>query len=320
MAPPMSRNPGTLNYTPFAQTNATDDGTMCRMESPVPNSIGSGLRIVDEPPIYVSEEVRAEYRTAEGIVAQLSYDAFVRKYFYEPAAKLISEQGEALVRNKILTSKEAAEWVRVQRNQLIIKVRDQMNSPLGRAYSEYLKPRNKFKTLPELFKDKAARMPGATEEQVYNAVIKGGRNTRGWVNKVGFALRWAGPVMIGIDVYCSARLVMETPPEQRFREASKQAGGIMGGLGGAWAGGRTGAWVGCRGGAAVGVWFEGVGAIPGCLVGTVVLGTGGAIAGGYYGAKGGESAATWIFDESTVVIEWLETKTMKLEGTISPGQ
>ncbi|MDX9867896.1 MAG: hypothetical protein RBT78_08215 [Kiritimatiellia bacterium] len=75
---------------------------------------------------------------------------------------------------------------------------------------------------------------------------------------------------------------------ERFAEALNNAvkeGLKMGGdAAGSWAGGALGA----KAGAAIGVWFGGVGAIPGAIIGGAV--------GSWLGGKAGEAGAEWIND------------------------
>lgn len=268
---------------------AIDAGTLASMRHQSPAS--SGL-VNESPRSVMSQEAKAVVDTVAGNAALLSYDAFIRKYVYEPACQAISRQGEEFVRQNIMTRADAANWVNAQRNSLLLSLRDERNSPLGRAYAEYLKPRGQLPSVADL----AKKYPGATQDEIFNAIIQSGSRTRGSVNKLAVVFRWAGPVLMVASVAVSAHLVAEAPPNQRWRVASREAGGIVGGVGGGWAGAKAG----CATGALVGVWFEGVGAIPGCAIG--------AIAGGLGGGWAGSSAGSWIgeraFDWTNSVVVW----------------
>jgi hypothetical protein len=244
--------------------------------------------------------VRAAANSVTGEIAQLTYDAFIRKYVYEPAARALSEQAELMVRRGLLTSKQAAEWVNAERNTLLISLRDEKNSPLGRAISEYLKPRDKLPSVSDLLKKYSEKMPAATEEELFEAIIKSGARTRGSVNKVGVVLRRVGPVLIGVNIAVSAYLVATAPPGQKGRTAAREAGGLLGGLGGGW----VGAEGGCEAGAVVGVWFEGVGAVPGCAIGAVLGGFGL----GWWGSEAGSKFGEWTFDAANTAITWVENE------------
>ncbi len=278
----------------------TDDGTMCRAASASPGPVQSDVFAEAALRVIRTDEVNAVSDSVVGNIAQLSYDAFIRKHVYEPAARAISKQGEEFVRIGAMTNAKAAEWVNAERNALLVAIRDEKNSPLGRAISEYLKSRDKLPSVGDLAAKYGAKMPGATEEEVFAAIIKSGARTRGSVNRLAVGLRWAGPVMIGISIAYSAYLVAEAPPEERGRLASREAGGLVGGIGGGWAGAKGG----CAAGAAVGVWFEGVGAVPGCVIGAVVFGLGI----GYVGSEVGSWAGGKAYDFTNAVLEWEPAK------------
>src|SRR5437762_2571853 len=91
-----------------------DDTLMCRAPYSHPGSIGGPQQAAAAPVTLRSEEVRATANSVTANVAPLGYDAFVRKYVYEPAAQAVSEQGEELVRKGLLSRARAAEWVNAQ--------------------------------------------------------------------------------------------------------------------------------------------------------------------------------------------------------------
>jgi hypothetical protein len=245
-----------------------------------------------------SREARAAENTAVDTVVQMTYDAFIRKYVYEPAAKAISQQAQTLVTDGYLGRAKAAEWVNSERNALLINIRDERSSPLGRAISEYLKPRDKLPGVDTLVQKYSAKMPGATEDEVFVAIVRSGARTRQSVNRLAVALRWGGPVLLAVNIGFSAYLIREAPPDQRARVAAREIGGMAGGMVGGWAGAKGG----CLAGSAIGVWFEGVGAVPGCAAGAII----GALGVGWAGSELGSYAGEATYDFSQTVVDWVE--------------
>lgn len=255
-----------------------------------------------QPKHYQSQTVTAEVvqdmgNAVAGMVQQLSFDSFVRIYVYEPGARAIAQQGANFVKQGIMTTQEAAEWVNAQRNAWLIRVRDTRNTPLGRAYSEFLKPRDKLPKVPDLLEKLARKQPSMALEQRYEAIIKSGGSTRASVNKMAITLRWAGPVLLVAQVGVAAYIVADAPPESRWQVGAEQGGAIVGGSVGGW----LGAKYGCAGGAAIGVWFEVVGAVPGCLIGGIA----GAFGGGWAGSSVGREAGYYSWKAASSVAEWL---------------
>ncbi|MCW3162628.1 RHS repeat-associated core domain-containing protein [Chryseobacterium oryctis] len=72
---------------------------------------------------------------------------------------------------------------------------------------------------------------------------------------------------------------------------------VVGGTAGAWLGTKAGALAGGELGAMIGVWFEGVGAIPGAAIGGIVGGVVGGILGGVYGGDYAEEWASKILNK-----------------------
>ncbi|MDQ0781258.1 hypothetical protein [Chryseobacterium sp. W4I1] len=72
---------------------------------------------------------------------------------------------------------------------------------------------------------------------------------------------------------------------------------VAGGMAGAWIRAEAGSWMGMKGGAAIGVWFEGVGAVPGAAIGGLVGGIIGGILGGVYGGDYAEDWASGILNK-----------------------
>lgn len=279
-----------------------DEGTSALVCTPTPGSVGLHHTPLNPSRATAdqSETVTASASSAVSIVDQLSYDAFVRRYVYEPGAAALTEAGGKFVRSGVMSSKEAASWVNHERNALLEDVRENRNSPLGREISEYLKPRSDFPEVPELFKKYAEKNPAASEEQIYFAIIKSGARTRASVNRWAVTLRWGGPVLTAVSVSFAVYIVAAAPREQRGRVAAGEVGALLGGLGAGWVGGWVGAKVGCEAGGSLGVWFEGVGVIPGCLVGAFV----GSFGAAYAGAEGGRALAEVSWDTAQSLIEW----------------
>ncbi|MGL4232460.1 MAG: hypothetical protein ACRCWJ_13935 [Casimicrobium sp.] len=217
-------------------------------------------------------------------------------YIYEPAARALSQQAQAFVNQGTMTSREAASWLNAQRNALVVSTRDRLNSPLGRAIAEYLKPRDKMPQLPDLERKIQARSPHLSGDQMYEAIIKSGAGTRASVNLLAVTLKFAGPTLVGVNIVYSGYIVMQAPPQQRGQVASREVGAIVGGVGGGWFGAKAG----CAGGAAIGVWFVGWGSIPGCFIG----GIGGAFGGGWAGSHVGGMAGEALWSAANTVVDW----------------
>lgn len=100
--------------------------------------------------------------------------------------------------------------------------------------------------------------------------------------KFGKYAERAGWVGYGISAYKVGKGVYEDGGEFGHN-AQVATAGAAGGMAGAWAGGQIGTWAGAKIGAGIGVWFEGVGAVPGAAIGGVIGGIAGSILGGYYG-------------------------------------
>lgn len=266
---------------------------------PAPPGALDGSRQSQPPAAWQSREVEKSIQdSVTTSVAMLSWDGFVRAHVYDPAARAFSQQGEEFVRLGSMSHHEAATWVNAQRNALLIHVRDQHNSPLGRAYAELKKPRDRLPSLEGSLARQRAKFPNATETELYEAVIRSGGKTNTSVNRMSVAFRMAGPALLVVDIAVSAHLVMSAPREARGRVAAREAGGLVGaGLGG-WGGAKAGCWAG----AGVGVWFKGVGAAPGCLVGAV----GGALGLGYAGSEIGSSAGEMAWDAAETTLRWVE--------------
>lgn len=242
------------------------------------------------------EVVKSATSAVSGPVALMTWDSFVRAYVYDPAARAISEQGQEFVRNGTMTHREAASWVNAQRNALLLHVRDDLNTPLGRAYAEYKKPRSALPSLDTVLEGKRLRTPGASETELLTAVIQSGGRTRASTNRLAMTFRFAGPALIGVDIVLSGYIIAQAAPEDRGRVAAGQVGGIVGGGAGGWAGAK----LGCAGGAAVGVWFKVVGAVPGCAIG----GIGGALGLGYAGSRVGSAAGEYLWDAADSIVRW----------------
>ncbi len=230
------------------------------------------------------------------VTAPLTWDSFAREYYYKPGATAITQQADEFVRQGVMSLDDAAKWAVTQRNALLLAVRDQKLSPLGKAYSEWKKPRSKLPTLESL-KTKAAKAAGgASGDDVLRAIIKSSSKSNLSVNKFTYAFRWAGPATIVIDIGFSAYVVATADAESRWRVSSGEAGRIVGAATFGWAGAKGG----CAVGAGVGAWAAGGGAIPGCLIGGAI----GAVGLGYLGSQAGESAGFAIHDWADATFEW----------------
>jgi len=278
---------------------------MCVAESRAPGTIGS--RTDGDPESLISSvlagpsgtpvALRVSTAVVESVVAPLTLDSFVRAFIYDPQARAFSAQAQELVNRGEQTLEQAAELVNQQRNALLREVRATRNSPLGRAFSEWRKPSNRLPTVSDLVERYRARNPTATRADVLGTIIRGSGRTNKWINRVATGFRFAGPALVAVDVVYAGYLVSQAAPEEQGRVAAQQTGRVAGGLAGGWAG----AQLGCEAGAAIGVWFEGVGAIPGCLVGAAL----GGIGFGIGGSTAGEYAGNQIYEWMTMAVDWI---------------
>lgn len=265
-----------------------EDGTMCRVPSPLPGpfSTPDPAQFAPRPTIDGDSPVRATVSVTGEISAQLTWDSFVRIYFYDPAAEAISKQGKAFVTSGRMTAEEAAQWVNAQRNSLVVAVRDQRNSPLGRAYAEWLKPRSSLPTTEELVAKKLAK--GLDRAGALEAVIESAGSTRASVNKLAVVFRWAGPAAIAVDLSFSAYVVWKAPASDRGRVAARQAGGTAGALSFGFLGGLA------------------VGAICSTGFGCLILVGVGAAGSGYVGHEMGKDAGEFYYDSARSLLHWVE--------------
>ncbi|MDZ5648159.1 hypothetical protein [Nitrospirillum sp. BR 11828] len=189
-----------------------------------------------------------------------------RRLSYERIGAAIQRQANALLDRGNVTFQEARELVEVQRNGLLISVREDL-TPYGKYYSEILKPTASLKSLDQFLAEK-----GSIE-----AVLRSVGKSRQAVNRVAFIARRAGPSLIVIDVVLTMVIIEQAPAEQRALIAAGEAGGIAGSVVGARYGGLAGAWAGATTFAALGSPSL---AIP--LVGEITEG-GAVVIGGFVG-------------------------------------
>ena len=276
----------------IAEPPPVDVGTMCLSTSPAPGVLGSApasreFVVEAQAPHQATDVVNAFRSITVYGASEATWNSFVRELIYEPAAQNIADQAQQFVRTGQMTKAAAVEWVVAQRNALAVAVRDLRLTPLGRAISEMLKPRD---ALPNVAQQvtKYAR-PGMSMERVFEAILEAGGRTRGSVNRLTFVLRRAGPAMLVADVAFSAYLVRGAPEADRARVASREGGRLLGATSFGFAGFK----VGCGVGGAATIWLGGVSAAPGCLVGGLIVGLGSSVAGGELGADAGEQYYEW---------------------------
>jgi hypothetical protein len=203
----------------------------------------------------------------------------------------IQRQANQLLAQGNVTAAEARALVESQRNGLLRAIRDR-STPFARQYAEILKPSNKLPTLESLVEQKGS----------IQAVLQSVGKSRQVVDRLGFAMRVAGPAMIVVQVTMTAVVIAEAPAESRARVASKEVGKVVGGA----SFGAGGAWAGCAGAVAlmspsllVPVVGEGVEATA-CLVGGIIGGIGAGYVGNDLGGQAGEN----IYDLFTTQLVW----------------
>jgi hypothetical protein len=297
MAPP-NRHQGPFGEeTPVMAGN----GMMGTGQSSQATLSDTSAAALPQPLVTEDSPIRVASSVTGSAAVEMTWDSFVRKYVYDPAAKAISEQAEEFVKQGAMTRKQAASWANQQRNALVIAVRDQKNSPLGRAYSEFKKPRDTLPSLDDLVEKQLKKNPNQTMKQVYEAIIKSSGKSNVAVNRLAVAFRWAGPAAIVVDISFSAYLIYTAPPDERGRVAARQIGGTVGAASFGWAGAKCG----CAAGGAIGAPFAGVGAAPGCLIGAGV----GLIGFSILGYNLGSDAGDFYYDAAPTVVEWVQEQT-----------
>ncbi len=132
-----------------------------------------------------------------------------------------------------VTMDEARQLVEVERNGLVIAMRDPL-TPFGKFYSELLKPVRDLPTLDRLIVEK-----GSIE-----AVLQSVGKSRVAVNRIAFIARRAGPAAITVDIVLTVVIVDLAPPAERGKVLAQQVGGVAESLAGARYGGFAGAWAG----------------------------------------------------------------------------
>jgi len=237
-----------------------------------------------------SDAISGIANTTFGIGTNLTWDAFQRQV-YEQVTTALQQQANALARRGNITYEEAKHLVEAQRNGLVLEMRKKL-SPMGRMYSEILKPSNSLPTLDSLIQKK-----GTVE-----AVVRSVGKSRASVNRFTAIVRRAGPASILLQVTVSGIIIASANEEDRARVAAGQAGAI----GGSTLGGWGGAWAGCAALSAiwspslvVPLWGE-VTVGGACLVGGIAGGFGGGWVGGYLGENAGGLAYDFVSS-----VEWV---------------
>jgi hypothetical protein len=204
--------------------------------------------------------------------ATWTWDSFWRgRYLRANAA--IERQAQVLLDRGNLQHDEVKQLVEVERNGLVKQYRRPL-TPMGRMYSEILKPSDNLPTLAQKLKEK-----GTLE-----AVLKSVAKTRATVNRMAVVAKVAGPISIGIEITMTAVVIELAPPADKDRVAAKQIGGVGGSLGGGLAGG----WAGC---AMFSMLASPSLVVP--IVGEVTTG-GACLLGGIIGTVGGGAFGRWL--------------------------
>ncbi|HUZ62564.1 MAG TPA: hypothetical protein VMU82_02515 [Acetobacteraceae bacterium] len=217
-----------------------------------------------------------------GGAADFTWNSFQRD-LYEKANEAIQRQANELLRRGNVTYDEAQQLVEVQRNGLVIEMREPL-TPFGRYYSEVLKPTSELKTLDQLLAEK-----GSIE-----LVLRSVGRSRQAVNRMALVARRAGPALIAVDVVLTIVIIDLAPADKRGEVAAGQAGGIAGSALGARYGGLAGAWAGATTFAALGSPTLVIPVVGEVTEGGAVLvgGIAGFLFGGWFGWEAGQAAGT----------------------------
>lgn len=211
---------------------------------------------------------------------------------YKKSARQISERARALVAEG-QSVEDAARWAHEARNTLKTTIRAR-GSPIVKGLAE---ARNIKKygdkvgpTFDELIRE------GKTPEDIIGST--GRANLK--VNKIATRIRFAGRLLILLDVAIVTWEVVEAEENKRLRTAVGGAAGVAGAVAGGWAGAKGGAAVG----GVIGSFFApGPGTAIGGAIGGFIGGVGGAIAGGYYARKGAEAAYDYLEELFTPTLD-----------------
>lgn len=279
---PSARIPGPIGTSGRPQD--LNDGTLIRAQSPRPGLTGmdhASARSSLDQPVLLSPVFRNTVELGSDVSTPMAWDAYWR-LAYARADKLLQAQANELLKRGNITNAEYEALVNA-RNKLVEEFRKPL-SPLGRQYSEFLKPSSKLPTPEGLLAKK-----GSIE-----AVLESVGKSRATVNRLGMVFRVAGPALLVLDITVTTIVVMRAPPEQRGRVAAREYTGM--GMGAA--GGVGGGWAGCATLAALGspsLVLPVVGEVTEgslCLVGGLLGGLGV----GWLGRKAGQATGEAVYD------------------------
>jgi hypothetical protein len=202
------------------------------------------------------------------VATTLAWDSFWR-LAYQKANLVIQEQANALVARGNITMEEARDLVEVQRNGLVVQMREPL-SPFGKFYSETLKPAANLPTLEGQLAQK-----GSLE-----AVLTSVGKSRAVVDRLGFYCRRAGVAGFALEIVAIAVAVEKAPPGHKGEVATEEITGAVLDTGFE----TMGMWSGAAAGAAwAGTWASPTLLIPGfgelTEGGAILIG---GIAGGFY--------------------------------------
>lgn len=229
----------------------------------------------DESQFLYSPAVRVTEGATFGLGSNLTWDAYQRRLYNQQNA-IFTRQANELLRRGLITAEQTRVLVE-QRNALVRDARRPL-SPLGRLYSEILKPSHDLPSYERLLRGR-----GSNE-----AILRSVGTTRAVVNRLSVSMGYVGRGAVVLNLVLSAVVIARASPEDRARVASRQGGALAGGAAGGWAG----AWAGCAGAALI--------ASPSLVVPVVgEIGTGGAcLIGGIAGGLGGGALGAWFGDQA----------------------
>jgi hypothetical protein len=163
------------------------------------------------------------------VLANFGWDGFWR-LLYEKADRVIQSQADELLARGNITMEEARQLVEVERNGLVLQMREPL-SPLGKFYSEVLKPANSLPSLESLLERKGS----------INAVLTSVGKARAVTNKIAFISRRAGLAGVVLQIVSIGVAIEKAPPGHGVEVGTEEVTGAALNLGvgtlGAWSGG-----------------------------------------------------------------------------------
>ncbi|WP_420382737.1 hypothetical protein [Novosphingobium sp.] len=218
-----------------------------------------------------------------GVGTNLDWDAYQRA-IYQTSNSVFTKQAKQLLQRGNISEPEARALID-QRNALVRDARKPL-SPMGKLYSEIKKPIDELPDYEALIARK-----GSNE-----AILRSVGKTNEIVDRLTVNMRMAGRGMIVLSLVLTVVVIVEAPPEQRARVASREGGALAGGSVGGWGG----AWAGCATAAVIAspsLVLPIAGEVTeagACFVGGIGGGLGLGAIGAWAGSQGGEALYDYV--------------------------